>query len=92
MLPYGLCNHCVEIVEALPGVVDLRVTPEHVPLLIHETGRVELAAYIHAYYQGMIPQSFAVFPSVWYTVYCAWRLFLLLRCFCCPLKHALNRE
>jgi hypothetical protein len=51
----------VEIVKALPGVVNLRVTPEHISFLIHEAGRVELAAYVHAYHQSMIPNYLQFF-------------------------------
>jgi hypothetical protein len=55
LLPFGLLNNGVEVVEPLSGVEDFWIVSEHIPFLIHEAGCVELAAYVHAYHQGMIP-------------------------------------
>jgi hypothetical protein len=53
VLPSGLGKYRMKIVEALPRIVDRGVAPEYVPFLIHEAGRVELAADIHPHDQGM---------------------------------------
>ena len=70
VLPFRLFDHRVKIVEALPRIVDLRVTSEHVSFLVHEAGRVELTADVHAHHQGAVPDLLRFSICLLYCLLC----------------------